>query len=597
MDYVWKYRNMNPIAEKSYEMADIPKILSKVLYNRGYTADDYEIINDGIFEMTNYYRENIPCMEAAAKRINRALLDSNTQIYIFSDYDTDGITSAAIFHDIAFSLAKYDEHYNNNFVIHIPERIDGYGLNTDWCTKVIAEKNKPENQEKDFLVITFDNGITKNMQIDYLRKNNIEVIVTDHHEPGDKIPSGIVVDPKKDDEKVGEELCGAGISWIIAYRLYQLCLATFKNKEKEKDLTESLKRALEYAAIGTVGDMMPMTLFNLSLVKKGLACLNEKDKNNSPLVDLIEELKKNSKTMAFEITSKDIGFTIAAAINACGQMGYANKAMNLFLGNGTAESVRECLNISQNETKKAKTVIDKDLEQGRFDNDLICIYTMFDIPKGIAGKLSNHICSCTGKPAIVLASDKNSLTNEISGSARCSNPTIDILNLLKKLENDNIIKSAAGHKAACGVVFYKDKIEEAKNKLNEMIVENIEKNESEINPKADLYIDDTIEIKDIVYKNYKDINNMPYSMNFSAPNFLFKGYIEKVKISSSNKNNICYTIRDLIGNSTIDIWVWNKKAQEYKDNKPSKISIVGNLSRNFLKPGQITLDVVDLRFE
>lgn len=593
MDYDWKFKRTNPLVAQEYESHGIPQILGQIMFNRGISYRDYQTIINDFWELVNTYCDNIPGIHAVAKRINRALLEPNTKIFVFSDYDTDGITSAGIFYEFCKTLSQELPQYYNKIDIYIPERLEGYGLNDKYCINLVERKKR--ETDFNYLVITFDNGITKNDQVAYLSENGIEVIITDHHEPDGEIPLGIVVDPKKDDKRLGEELCGAGIAWLIVYQLYKTIINNNQGKKIDfTNLGRSLQRCLGYATVGTVGDMMPMTLFNLSLLYNGLAYLNNIDLDNKSVIHTLSEcfgLK--------EITTKDIGFSLSAAINACGQMGEANTAFKLFIAQNNSEQLTcaqdicSLLNKSRDETKQAKKIIEADLQKSIFKNDLFCIYIMENIPHGIAGKLANYIAENTGKPSLVLVDMGD---EEIKGSGRCQNETIDMLAVLKVLEKQDIIKSANGHQAACGVSFYKNKIDQARQELNKILLLKIENNEIMVSPHRDLYIDAIISVKDINIQNYNIINSLPYSMNFYSPNLCIKGYIVKARSSSSNVNNICYTIKDLTNNNKIDIWVWNKKAQEYFDTKPNKISLVGNLVRNFMNPKQITLDVVDIKF-
>lgn len=593
MDYNWKFKRTNPLVAQEYETYGVPKILGQIMFNRGLSYQDYQTITNNFWELVNAYCDDIPGIHAVANRINRALLEPGTKIFVFSDYDADGITSAGIFFEFCKTLSEELPQYHNKIDIYTPERVEGYGLNDNYCINLV-EKKKSE-PDFNYLVITFDNGITKNDQVAYLNKNGIETIITDHHEPDGKIPTGIVVDPKKDDKRLGEELCGAGIAWLIVYQLYKTVINNNQGKNLDfTNLGKALQRCLGYATVGTVGDMMPMTLFNLSLLYNGLVYLNDNTCNNISVIHYLSEsfgLK--------EITTKDIGFSLSAAINACGQMGEVNTAFKLFIAQdedeklNCAQDICSLLNKSRDETKQAKKIIEVDLQNNIFKDDLFCIYVMKNIPHGIAGKLANYIAENTGKPSLVLVDTED---NELKGSGRCQNETIDMLAALKLLEKEDIIKSANGHQAACGVCFYKNKIGQARQELNKILLSKIENNEITVKPHKDLYIDATIDIKDINLQNYNIINSLPYSMNFYSPNLCIKGYIVKARSSLSNVNNICYTIKDFTSNNKIDIWVWNKKAQEYFDTNPNKISLVGNLVRNFMNPKQITLDVVDIKF-
>lgn len=589
MNYKWTIKQPNQFVLKQFEGKDIPYVLGLILSNRGWGAKDYEQMTTRFWELTEHYSTNICGINAAAKKILRLYFEGYN-IKVFGDYDTDGITSSAIFNDFMTALKNNNKNFAGLFSIHVPERVEGYGLNDIWCASVI--KDHVENNKKT-LVVTFDNGITKNEQIKLLNLAGIETIIIDHHESEGNIPEGIVVDPKKDGERLGEELCGAGLAWILVYKMYRIYMEVSSFNDDNKLLADSLQRCLGYATVGTIGDMMPMTIYNMSLVFNGLKYLNNPGKNISPIHFLI-------KCFSFrEINAKDIGFNIAAAINACGQMGSAKTALSLFIEPDSftneeyAKNACSLCNQSRDKTKKAKTIVNEDLANDIFKNDLFCIYVMKDIPHGIAGKLANHIAEKTGKPSIVLVDDGSDI---LKGSGRSGNDSINMLEVLKELEKEEIIKSAAGHKVACGVAFYKNKLEEAKIALNKILVEKAENNKIQLVQEKELFIDGIITIKDINMKNYNMVNMLPYSMNFYAPIFCIKGHIIKARSSLNNINNICYKIKDAATNDIIDIWVWDKKAREYFNTKPTEISIAGNLTKNFLNPRQITMDVIDLKF-
>lgn len=606
MNYVWKYKNPNPLMLNEYLAHNINKTLAAILVNRGFQYKDFVMATENFWELVDYYAQNIPGMNAAAKKLYRYLALNESQIYVFSDYDTDGITAGAIFHEFISSLSN-NSNLHSYTEINIPERKDGYGLNMQWCSKIVEKKKEAPNIN--FLVVTFDNGISCLDEINYLHNNGIDTIITDHHEISGTIPNGIVVDPKKDDDRLGEELCGAEIAWILMYQLYKIHDQTSKKyveKEEEKEtiqkslnnIATSLQTCLGYATVGTVGDMMPITLFNFALLYKGLSYLNilsNKD-SSGPLSMLLDCFKFK------DITCKDIGFNIAAAINACGQMGEANTAFEMFadeyanISPEFSQRVCKLLNESRSVTKSAKQKIRIELDNGIFDNTLFCIYVIKDIQPGIVGKLANYITEETGKPAVVLV-DNDDEDNVLIGSGRCKNSSLNLLELLRPLVSKKLIKSAAGHNVACGVKFYKQTIKEVQNELNEAILRLIDKNIATITPYEDIFIDDYISVKDISERTYRLIKEIPFSMNFYAPIFCLKGIIVKAHASQSNVNNICYTIADCTDFSkTIDIWVWNKKAQEYREKNPKNIEIIGNLVRNFQNPNRFTLDVIDLKF-
>ena len=574
-----------------YIDAGISDTMARVLITRKVSIQDFDIIENGFNEYIEKFSNNIVDLDKAVDFVLDNLKKPNLEIHVYTDYDTDGITSAAIANDYLKTLFMTFGLDRNKIFITVPERKDGYGMNLEWCQFVAKRKTEDNN----ILVITFDNGVTKVAETNLLLNANCDVLITDHHEPEEVLPNCLIVDPKKDKDRFGDELCGAAIALILFYKI------SLKVRKMNKDLYDdnamimfnaSLLRCVQLAAVGTIADMMPMTTFNLALAKYGIDEINQD--TYSPLICL-----KNCFGLA-EITSKDIGFNIAAAVNACGQMNNAALAYKLLESydqddNSVQEIANEIYKIyakNRDITKKMKLVVQKEIDSGRFDNSKICIYPIKDIPYGIAGKLATYLSSSTRKPSVVLIDEER---EELRGSARISDSDIDLLSLLKPFVNKGKIKFANGHKAACGVVFYRSELDTIQDEISEYMEDLEQSGKIESPKKKVLLIDKKISIGDINSKTYKDIIRIPYSMNFYSPNLLIEGDILKVSVSKSNQNNVCYTISDKDTGKSISIWAWNLYPKWYDASKHTYMKIVGNLNRNFMNPNAFTLDVVDFK--
>ena len=596
-NYKWVIPEISPLALKEYEeKSDVPDILARVLINRGISVDEYGVITDGgaFRDLMDEYISKIKDLDIVAEKIVEKIHEqyadkkSNITTYAFCDYDMDGITSGAIFNDFFSNLYKILDIDKDQLKVHIPERKDGYGLNMKWCETLVQNKKDDDN----YFVITFDNGVTKVAEIQYLINSGIEVIVTDHHEPEEYLPSCLVLDPKKDEDRFGEELCGAGVAFLLCMKIYYLIKDELLDEDK-LILSDSIQRCLGLAAMGTIADMMPMTVFNLALTKTGLDILNY---IYYPPITCLKDCFN-----LVEITSKDIGFNIAAAINACGQMNEAWRGYELFKlheetleeNRTRAEAIHKIYKKNKDITKKMKDMLQVEIDSGRFDKSKICIYPIKDIPYGIAGKLAQYISSSMSKPAIVLIDEGK---EEIKGSARCAGDNMDLLRILKPFVDNGQIKFANGHKAACGVVFYRKYLDVIENNIGEYISELEATGEIERQEKKVLYIDKVISLGDISESNYQYLTSIPYSMNFSSPNLMVEGIIDKVSVSKSNPNNVCYTLKDPKTNRKTNIWVWNIYPKLYNESKYSKMRIVGSLNRNFMNPQYFTIDVVDIKF-
>lgn len=601
-EFNWIYKNPSPLKLKEYEKHSISPLLATIMINRNFSVSSYNNIRLHFWDIVRGYINNITNLDLAAEKILKCITDKNYKIFVFGDYDSDGITSLASVKEVwphIRTLFAEDSSYTD-IEFYVPERKEGYGLNQDWCNTIINRKKQDNNYK--YLIVTFDNGVTKIKEIKSLTDAGIEVIVIDHHEPERILPNCLIVDPKKDGDRFGEELCGSGLSWLLNIKMYYNLIDKMpEHKEELKNrLSSHLMNSLINATIGTIADMVPMTVFNIALVYNGLLWLNNKNRSNKNQIDYLKDCFGLDK-----VTSKDIGFSLGAAINACGQMEDINIALDLFTSKANdyqhkAVKAYTLYKKSRDITKDNKKTIQDYMDLGNFDNHLFCIYIAKDIPGGICGKLANYIATTTGKPSVVLID--NGDEELLKGSGRCSNPTLSLLKLLQPLRKTGLVAKANGHSAACGVEFFRDKIDELQITLDKAIQEKIDNGEASISIINDIAIDAVLDASELNWSNFNDINTLPYSMNFSNPVFEIRGELFRVKRSSSNPNNICYTLRGK-DKRKIDVWAWNIKPEIIKDISEEvvlegyKIAMVGNFSVNFMRPTEITLDVIDLKIK
>ena len=585
--FEWQFKSANPLAAAEYKEFNVSELLAQVLVNRGISAREYSKVSYHFGDLRTEYITGIADLEKACDFFiekTDKLKNKDKKIYVFADYDADGITSAAISNIVLRKLGFRP-------VIHVPERSEGYGLSLKWCEE-LRDSIEENNNGSRPLVITFDNGITKADEVDLLQRAGFDVIITDHHEPSGKLPCCITVDPKKDELRKGKELCGAGLAYLFFYKI--LDMTGFEDRELQDN-------TLALATIGTIADMMQMSTFNTALCKAGLEVLNRE--GFAP----IDALKRALGLI--DVSSKDIGFTLAACINACGQMGKARFAYSLFSEDfQDADVLRktaiEMCRIQENNkavTKKAKRQAEKDIESGLFDEDRCCVYLAEDIPLGTAGKVAQHICQLTGKPSIVFPVYKEDQA-ELRGSARSGVSGLNLLELLTPLVEEGKMDFANGHGAACGCGLKATRLEIVKAILNKKIAQ-LEA-EGRISPAAPspLLIDAHISMDDINLRTYKELIKIPFSMNMYQPLFLIEGKVLDAVPSKNNPKNIYYTVQDLYPHDedrpkVMKFWAWNLYPDEYSPEKYSTIKIVGSINRNFMSPMNFTMDITDMKFE
>lgn len=299
MNYpAWQIKTADPAAEQALAGAGCGALLRRVLAARGCTdpAEVQALLGAGAKLSDPFLLRD---MDKAVARIEQAVENEET-IVIYGDYDVDGISATAILYECLSSMGAHVR-------CKLPTRGTGYGL-TRPALESLAEKGFK-------LVVTVDNGISAIEEAACAKELGLDLIVTDHHLPGETLPDAVaVVDPKRaDDESPFKDLCGAGVA-------FKLCAAL-----EGCEPADLLEMYGELVALGTVADVMPLVGENRTLVKAGLRQLQQTDRPGFGA--LLEEVGLAGKP----ITAENISYAIAPRINAAGRMDNAVTALQLSL--------------------------------------------------------------------------------------------------------------------------------------------------------------------------------------------------------------------------------------------------------------------------
>ena len=299
MNYpAWQLKKADPAAETSLAGAGCGVLLRRVLAARGCTepAAAQAMLGQGEPLSDPFLLKD---MDKAVARIEQAVENEELMV-IYGDYDVDGISATAILYEC---LTSQGAHVR----CKLPTRGSGYGL-TRAALESLASKGFK-------LVVTVDNGISAVEEAACAKELGLDLIITDHHLPGDTLPDAIaVVDPKRpDDESPFKDLCGAGVA-------FKLCAALDGCPPEEM-----LEYCGDLAAVGTVADVMPLTGENRTIVKAGLRQLQNTDRPG--FCALLEEVGLAGKP----VTAENISYAIAPRLNAAGRMDSAVTALQLVL--------------------------------------------------------------------------------------------------------------------------------------------------------------------------------------------------------------------------------------------------------------------------
>jgi single-stranded-DNA-specific exonuclease len=375
--------------------------------------------------------DNFKDIHIATKRIKKAILEKET-ITIVGDYDVDGVVSTTIMLDFFNTI-----NVKVNYII--PNRFEhGYGLSTK-IVDLIDEG----------LVITVDNGISAYEASVKLKEKNIDLIITDHHTVGKKIPIALaIINPKQQDCNFEfKDICGAQVAWY-------LCAAI----KKELNLNVNMSDFLDLLCVAIIADIMPMTALNYTLVKQGL----KKIKTSSR-----EALKRLNEVMSKEVfASDDIGFFIAPRLNSAGRMDDASVALS-FLLSKTALSANETLSLLDelnNYRKMLQEEISRKAESKTDKKDNAVIVWGDDWHEGVIGIVASKLSNAHKKPAFIF-----SIHNGIAkGSAR-ANANINLYDVISKASH--LLLGYGGHKNAAGLSLKSENLEDFKTIINNELEE------------------------------------------------------------------------------------------------------------------------------
>jgi single-stranded-DNA-specific exonuclease len=358
-------------------------------------------------------------MDQAAERVRKAI-DSFEKILVFGDYDCDGITATVILYD-------YLENVGADVLYYIPERgEEGYGLNPRALERI--------RDAGVSLVITVDNGISALEESEYAASLGLDMVITDHHKPGEKLPRACaVVDPWREDCAYPfPHLCGAGVAFKLICAL---------EGDTEGMLLEHYGDIL---ALGTLADVVPLLDENRRIVSAGLECLAETE--NLGLLAL-------AKAAGLDLSRRDadaVTFGLAPRINAAGRIGSVDHAVELLLC-GDEDRARELaeeldtLNARRKELEKGILEEISCMLEGRpelLSQRILCIFGQ-GWNQGVIGITASRLMERYGKPCVILSQDGG----EVRGSAR----SVDGFSIIDAVRAcSGLLTKFGGHPMAAG---------------------------------------------------------------------------------------------------------------------------------------------------
>ena len=542
MNKRWEFYEKNEEdVKKIQEEFGLSRLLSTILVNKGLkNKQEIEVfLNPTRKDFHDPYL--MPDMEIAVNRIVKAI-ENQEKVIIYGDYDVDGITSITVLKKFLTDRGLYVDSY-------IPNRLDeGYGLNKAAIDKIAEGKYN--------LMITVDCGISGIDEIEYANSLGLETIVTDHHEPAEILPKALaVVDAKRKDNKYPfNQLAGVG----VVFKLIQAISKVYNLEEKE------YLKFLDIVCVGTISDIVPLVDENRVITKLGLKLVEVT--RNVGLKALLASIGYK------KIDSSAISFGVAPRINACGRMGYAQDALNLFL----TDNIVEATDISKklNEYNKLRQDIEKKIfeevlvkvENGEKDKPCI-ILADEKWHHGVIGIVSSKVTEMYYKPSILICFENE----EGKGSGR-SIPGFDLHQALSNC--DEHIERFGGHSMAIGITVTKENFSKFKDDIENYV------GNSNINDLVPVIkVDEEVTAKDMKISIVEELNLVePFGEANKMPIFMYRNLrINSIRALSEGRH-LKLTLKD--ENLVIDAIGFNMGHLVNDYLLGDRVDVLGNLEVN-----------------
>lgn len=424
---------------------NIDRDILNLLYNRN-IKDSEEIHNFLNISLDNIHSPLLlKDVDRAVERVLKAK-ENGEDIWIYGDYDVDGITSTSLCYLALSELGISPKYY-------IPLRDEGYGLNKEAMDYIKSQGGK--------VIITVDCGISAHPEIEYANSLGLDIIVTDHHEINNgNPPAYAVINPKREDNEFPYKyLAGVGTAFMLIYALFD----KFGKKE-------DLYKYLDIVAIGTVADIVPLLEENRIFTKFGMEQLNRSHWLGISM--LIKKIFEDYQTRKF--STYDIGFIIAPIFNAAGRLEDAKRAVELFIEKDyrvCTEIINELLNNNSERKEIQETILERaifKIENEKLFENSVLVVAEEGFHHGVIGIVASKILDRYYKPTIIMEIKPE------EGIATASCRSIEGFNMIEALNSmKELFVKYGGHAGAAGFSIKIENIDEFSRRINEYAKKNI----------------------------------------------------------------------------------------------------------------------------
>ena len=478
----------------------LPAFLTRTLASRGVAGR-----GDLNLPLSDLHPPNaLPGIDQAAARLETAI-KGNERILIVGDFDADGATASALCVSALYAFGATEVDYL------VPNRFEfGYGLTPELVRVALTRNPK--------VIVTVDNGVASIDGVKLARDEGIDVIVTDHHLPGDELPAAhAIVNPNlTDSEFPSRALAGVGVAWYVMAALRARLRAAGHFEERSLPLP-NMAEWLDLVALGTVADVVPLDRNNRILVHQGIRRMRAGRSRVG-----IRALVQASRRSLARLSAQDLGFAVAPRLNAAGRLDDMSTGIACLLTGDEARAHelagrldglnRERRTIEADMNEGAQLLIEEQPE----DRASICVYHE-SWHQGVVGIVAGRMRERYHRPVIAFADAGSSAPDEIKGSAR-SIPGLHIRDAIADVDArfPGLVGRFGGHAMAAGLSLHRIQLERFRNAFEHAVAARV----TERDLAGDIFTDGELQPTDFDLENARLIERHgPWGQAFEEPTF------------------------------------------------------------------------------
>ena len=516
MQYNWSIRHLTAVEQELQQQLErelnISSAAARMLVVRGIqTADEARaFVRPSLDKLHDPFL--MRDMDKAVERLHRAIAQ-NEKILIYGDYDVDGTTAVALMYRFLEGVqSPIADCQSPNIDYYIPDRYtEGYGVSTQGIDYAAEQGCK--------LIITLDCGIKAVEKVAYANSKGIDVIVCDHHTPGDTLPDAVaVLNMKRSDCPYPyKDLSGCGVGFKLAQAYTQRYLIEAKGNEAIRLSGERLLPLTQLLAMSIASDIVPITGENRILAHFGIQQLNK-----APFTG-VSAIMQVAGIEAKKLTINELVYRIGPRINACGRMKSGRAAVELLLTNDPVFARQQAEEVNQNnedrrdcDTETTKEALLQLQDDPTYAHRRSTVVYAPHWHKGVVGIVASRLTETYYRPTIVLTAGENGI---ISGSAR-SVGGFDIYAAIDSCHD--LLTNFGGHKYAAGLSMHINDLPAFRERFEAYVAAHIQPNQLQ----PTLEIEAEIQLGDITKSFYNVLRHLePFGPGNPRPLFVSRRLI------------------------------------------------------------------------